>query len=559
MGDKYYITTAITYANSKPHIGHAYEEIATDVLARWRRATGYDVQFVTGSDEHSSNVEARARELNQPPQEYCDRMAEIFQKTWQALNVSYDRFIRTSDKRHHEAAKEIVRRVKAAGDIYPGHYEGWYCNSCENYYIETELKDGLCPTHGIKAVWLSEENYFFRLSRFAGPLLEHIAKHPEFIQPVSRCNEVVNIINSGLKDISVSRASTQWGIPFPDDPEHIIYVWFEALINYLSAIGFPDDMETFNHFWPADIHIIGKDITRFHCIIWPAMLMAAGLELPKQVFGHGFIHLKGEKISKTRGNVLDPLDMVREYGVDPFRYVLLASGNFAGDKDFSEEEMVERYNSDLANDMGNLLNRTLTMVEKYCEGRVPRPPETKDLTVKPDLSTRPGLQWSNPKIWEELVKSTPQDMALRKTAVNLYPIFDQAMEKLDFSGALAIVWNLVKQANKYIEESSPWSLVKQGKKIAGHDYARVNLVMYNLLEVLRLVALYIHPFMPGTTPRILAQLGYPYAPEQKVAFPEEPQWGRLPSGQKIAKAAPLFPRIIVDAEKEKEKKGRNQK
>lgn len=508
----YYLTTAITYANSKPHIGHAYEEIATDVLARWKRALGHDVQFVTGSDEHSANVEAKAKELGQSPAEYCERMAGVFQETWKALGISYDRFIRTSEPAHHAASQEMVRRATQAGDVYKGKYEGWYCNSCENYYVETDLQAGQCPVHGIKPVWLSEENYFFKLSRYAPRLLEHIEAHPEFIQPESRRKEVVNIIRGGLKDLSISRSGAAWGIPFPDDPSHIIYVWFDALINYISALGFPGDMTKFEKYWPADVHIIGKDITRFHCIIWPAMLMSAQLPLPQRVFGHGFIYLKGEKISKTRGNVLDPLDMVKTYGLDPFRYVLLAANNFSGDGEFSEEEMIERYNSDLANDMGNLLNRTLTMVEKYCQGRVPEAGAT-------------GVE---------------VDEALPALASRLFPAFQDAMEQLNFSGALTLVWDLVKRANKYIEEAAPWALAKKGEQ------ERLQRVMLNLLESLRLVAVYIQAFMPETTPRILAQLGDP-DPGRQAAFPAAAEWGRLPQGQAIAKTGPLFPRIEKDA------------
>lgn len=503
----FFLTTAITYVNSKPHIGHAYEEIATDALARWKRATGYDVFFATGSDEHSANVEAKAKELQQTPQAYCDAMVEIFQQTWARLNISYDRFIRTSEPGHHRASQEMLRRAFAAGDVYKGQYEGWYCNSCENYYTEAELRGGLCPVHGLAPVWLKEENYFFRLSRFGDALLAHLDKHPEFIQPETRRNEVVNIIKGGLQDISISRSSTSWGIPFPDDPGHVIYVWFDALINYISAIGFPGDMEKFQHYWPADMHVVGKDIIRFHCIIWPAMLLSAALPLPKRVYGHGFLSLKGEKISKTRGNVLDPLDLVQDYGIDPLRYVLLAANNFSGDGDFSEEVLVERYNSDLANDLGNLLNRTLTMVEKYCGGEIP----------VPEAATG------------------HDDVHLVETARALFPAFDQAMDSLDFSQALARVWDLVKKGNKYIEENAPWALFKQGQT------ARLRTVLYNLLEVLRLVAGLIQPFMPQTTPRMLRQLGDP-EPERSLVFPPEARWGLLLPGRRIAKAEPLFPR-----------------
>lgn len=512
-GKKFYITTAITYANSRPHIGHAYEEIGTDVLARWKRLTGYDVKFVTGSDEHSANVENKCKELGKDCQTYCNEMAEIFKSTWRHLNISYDRFIQTSEKVHHQASQEMVRRAQANGDIYKGKYEGWYCNSCETYYTESDLKDGHCPVHQTKPKWLSEENYFFKLSKYQEPLLKYFDENPEFIQPLSRKNEVINIVKAGLKDISVSRASMEWGIPFPDDEDHIIYVWFDALINYISALGFPDDMESFNRYWPCDLHVIGKDITRFHCIIWPAMLMSAKLALPKRVFGHGFIHLKGEKISKTRGNVLDPIAFAKDYGVDPIRYVLMAGSQFSGDSDFSEESMIERYNTDLANDMGNLLNRTLSMVIKYCESEIPAPEE----------------------------KTPESDQALIRAAEELYEHYNQHMDQLEYAQALTDVWELVKRANKYIEESAPWALFKAG------DHARVNTIMYHLLEVLRLVAAYLQPFMPDTTPRILEQLGYENK-EQAMTFPESAAWGQLPVGQSIAKGDPLFPRI------EKEKK-----
>lgn len=505
---KFYLTTAITYANARPHLGHAYEEIGTDALARWRRLHGDEVWFATGSDEHSANVESKAKELGITPLAYCDQMAEIFQSTWKSLNISYDRFIRTSEPVHHRASQEIVRRAQAAGDIYKGKYEGWYCRSCENYYQENELASGQCPVHGIRPVWLSEENYFFRLSRHQEALLRHVETHPEYIQPETRRNEILNLLKAGLKDISISRSGSAWGIPFPGDSNQIIYVWFDALINYLSALGFPDETERFAKFWPAEVHVIGKDITRFHAIIWGAMLLSAGLPLPQRIFGHGFIYLKGEKISKTRGNVLDPLDMAGAYGVDPFRYVLLSGNHFAADGNFSEAELIERYNSDLANDLGNLLNRTLTMAEKYFAGRVP------------DGEAGAG----------QIARVLPE------LAQGLYPAFSEAMRNFDFSLAAGRVMELVRRANKLIEETAPWMLAKENRLEA------LGAVMYQLLEVLRLSAVYLYPFMPRTTARILEQLG-DSRPEAVPRFPGAAAWGGLAVGQQTRKAQPLFPRL----------------
>ncbi|MDA8216956.1 MAG: methionine--tRNA ligase, partial [Dehalococcoidales bacterium] len=353
--DKFYLTTAIIYVNALPHVGHALEMIATDALARYKRLTGYDVFFLTGTDENSLNAERRARELGIPPQAYVDQMAATIQSVWQKLNISNDDFVRTTEERHRQTCQNFFEKVRQNGDIYKSTYEGWYCVSCEAFRAEDELVDGCCPIHtGQKAEWISEQNYFFRLSAYQDRLLKHIEEHPEFIEPEIRRNEIVNFIKSGLQDFSVSRASMRWGIPVPGDPQQVIYVWFDALLNYLTGVGYADNPEMFAHYWPANLHVVGKDITRFHAIYWPAMLMAGGVPLPKQVFGHGFVYQKGERMSKSRGNVVDPAGIADEFGADPLRYYLLREVPFDRDGDFAWPTFVQRYNADLGNDLGNL-------------------------------------------------------------------------------------------------------------------------------------------------------------------------------------------------------------
>jgi methionyl-tRNA synthetase len=503
----FYITTAIDYVNARPHIGHAFEKIGADAIARHRRLKGFDVMFLIGTDENSLNAEREAKRQGLDTQEYCDRMAAQFQAIWKRLAISNDDFIRTTEPRHKQAAQQFFKLVQDRGDIYKGTYEGWYCVSCEAFYSEDELKEGLCPVHGTRPEWIKEENYFFALSRYQDRLLKHYEEHPEFIQPDFRRNEVINMVRGGLKDFSVSRASMRWGIPVPGDPGQVIYVWFDALLNYISAIGYGSDEEKFRKYWPADVHIIGKDIVRFHCIYWPAMLMSAGLPLPKQVFGHGFVYLKGEKISKTRGNIVDPGQMVDEYGADAVRYYLLREIPFERDGDFDWESFERRYNAELANDLGNLLNRTVSMIARYFGGSVPAPGPTE-----------------------------PTDDDLRQTAQHAIAVTDTMLERFAFSEALNGTWQLVARANKYIDETQPWVLARDPAQ-----RARLGTVLYNAAEAVRLIALLVAPIMPDAADRMLVQLGLPAV--QGAAWVNELSWGRLQPGGHVQPGGPLFPRL----------------
>ncbi|MEK6646513.1 MAG: methionine--tRNA ligase [Candidatus Firestonebacteria bacterium] len=508
MNKKFYVTTAIVYANASPHIGFAYEVIAADVIARYKRLAGYDVFFLTGSDEHSLNVERKAQSLGKTPKEYCDEMISVYKDVWKKLNISNDDFIRTSDEKHKKCAQEIVQRVYEKGDIYKGHYEGWYCTSCEAYLPEKDLVDGNCSIHKQKPSWLKEENFFFALSKYTDKILKHINDNPDFIQPDARKNEVLNVLKEGLTDISISRSTFKWGIPFPLDESQVVYVWFDALLNYISAIGYPDNKEKFNKYWPADIHIIGKDITRFHCLIWPAILMALDLPLPKKIFGHGFLQFKGEKMSKTRGNIVDPVEISSEFGVDTLRYFLMREIPFGVDGDFSIDALIRRINNELANDLGNLVNRITGMLGKYCNFAVPEPNLEKD-----------GL-----------------DTELYKKTEEVFAEVDNFMEQFKFADALNKIWELIRMANQYVDKTAPWKLFK------ANNVNRVNTVMYNSCETLRLISILLSPFMPNTSEKILLQFGFDknYLNNK---LDELKVWGKTQSGIKVLQQEVLFPKI----------------
>jgi len=503
---RFYLTTAIDYVNSRPHLGHALEKIAADVIARYRRLAGGDVRLVIGNDEHSQNVYRRARERGLDPVDYCDRMESEFRDVWSRLHISYDDFIRTTQPRHRAAVETFVRRSYEAGDIFEGHYEGWYCVSCEAFKQERELVEGLCPNHRTRPEWIKEKNFFFRLSAYRDRLLALYEQHPTFVAPETRRNEMLRVLEAGLEDISVSRAGQSWGIPLPFDPSSVVYVWYDALINYISAIGYGSDDELFRTWWPAGLHVIGKDITRFHCIVWPAMLMSAGLELPAQVFGHGFVLFKGEKMSKSLGTVLDPIEATGRVGPDPLRLYLTKEIVFGSDGDFTWDRFEEKYNVDLANNLGNLVNRVTAMAERYRGGR---------------LSGRP----------------MPGPLAEETTSA--VAAYTKAMDGLALDQAAQAAFRLVDAGNEFIAASEPWTLAKRGED------ARLDEVLWASAEALRVATVLLSPVMPSSAATILERLG---APERSVG---ELRLGRdatlrADGERRLTRGEALWPRLDPD-------------
>jgi len=506
---KFYITTPIYYVNAPPHLGHAYTIIAADVLARYKRLKGYKVFFLTGTDEHGNKIAQAAKKRGIKPIELADKMASRYQKLWEKLHISYDDFIRTTQSRHIKVVKNVFQKLYEQKDIYKGNYEGWYCVPCESFWLKSQLKEGnLCPDCGRKVEKIKEECYYFNLSRYEKRLFDYIEKNPDFIQPPARRNEVIEFIKRGLRDVCITRLNLEWGIPCPVEEKHTIYVWTDALLNYISALGYSLDGEKFSLFWPADIHLLGKDIIRFHCIIWPALLMALGINLPHHIFAHGWWKIKGEKMSKSKANVIDPQELAQNYGTDALRYFLLREIPFGEDGNFSMDAFIKRINSDLANDLGNLLNRTLPLIEKYSQGKIPPYYEQRE-----------------------------EDIKLREKVEKVFPSFDEEMEKASFSKALSLIWEIVKSANLYIDKSSPWREAKEKEGIK-HSHT----VLYNLSETLRLLGLLLFPFIPQSAEKMWNQLGIKEKLEEQT-FDKAKKWGFLSVGTKINKGAPLFPRI----------------